>query len=297
MDAARQIVRWSIPGSVFLLITFINSIIIALSLGFSLPEILRSGVVRGLNTPLIILLAASGIPLGFLIYQIYYASQSRGVISGKRGYVKLDHGSEFFRVLGKSHWRKCIELFRCAPIIWKTERVSILGVPILRLQGAVDVPSVTLRNANHGNVYELSKIGCPTQNTVEATDATTELIQVYIQNREANRHLFKSYMDYACSLNERSTLKREYTTLMDLYHGMGASRIGAVLGAASGIAVALLAYNDTPFDWPWTTSLGFVVVLIFTATITITLHRTRMLCWQSILNTVRFDMSWLLDQR
>src|SRR5215217_5779295 len=72
MDSARQVIRWSMPGWVFLfwlaVFQFIQNICVFSSVGTAMEHSALSQLTTGAAAVLI----GSGVPLGFMIYQLYY---------------------------------------------------------------------------------------------------------------------------------------------------------------------------------------------------------------------------------
>jgi hypothetical protein len=67
MDSARQALRWSIPGFVFVLLVFLFDGIRSL---FGIPSGLWQAVAG--DGRLLLGIAAAGLPIGFMMYQIYF---------------------------------------------------------------------------------------------------------------------------------------------------------------------------------------------------------------------------------
>src|SRR5438045_166360 len=86
MDAARQVVRWSIPGTVYILIVGVMQA--AFRRGWYGPT--HVGLAEGAATALLGL--GASLPIGFVIFQIYY-SRYRPLVLGAR-YVSRDRGNE-----------------------------------------------------------------------------------------------------------------------------------------------------------------------------------------------------------
>lgn len=69
MDAARQVVRWSIPGALFLL--FVTSAQFVIEFAWEVP---RRQVFENVGAPTAFLIAAASIPIGFVLWIVYYVT-------------------------------------------------------------------------------------------------------------------------------------------------------------------------------------------------------------------------------
>lgn len=89
MHPERQVLRWSIPGWVFMFTLLLFHFLTLLCQGKTISEIIE--IISFQNTVGIIaaIVIAAGIPLGFIIYQLYYAHPNVypfHIISRDRGY-------------------------------------------------------------------------------------------------------------------------------------------------------------------------------------------------------------------
>jgi len=67
MDTARQVLRWTIPGWVLLVLLFLYD---AVGMAFGAPSTLWQAVWA--DARLLVGFAAAGLPIGFIVYQIYF---------------------------------------------------------------------------------------------------------------------------------------------------------------------------------------------------------------------------------
>ncbi len=72
MDTARQILRYSIPGSLFILSVAVIQAVLWITWKQPIPS-----AISDLPTGLVIGLLASSVPIGFILYQLYYAAMAR----------------------------------------------------------------------------------------------------------------------------------------------------------------------------------------------------------------------------
>src|SRR6478735_6636272 len=113
MDTARQVLRFSIPGSVTLMLGTAFLIISRLLQGDSWDGI--ASAVRG-NVSAVIAIFAS-IPLGFLIYQVYYSTYRAFVWPwpwrwGRRHlWVRVDRGAQVLEDLPEHQLQRIKDTF------------------------------------------------------------------------------------------------------------------------------------------------------------------------------------------
>jgi hypothetical protein len=69
MEPARQLIRWSIPGSVVLLTMASEEVVAAIAFNVSR---LGSRFMAELDPAAAIFVLALGVPIGFLMYQVYF---------------------------------------------------------------------------------------------------------------------------------------------------------------------------------------------------------------------------------
>lgn len=302
MGTARQIVRWSIPGTVFIAVAILSSFILAVSSGYTVADLLTSTLVRMIDTGFVLLVAISGVPVGFLIYQLYYSRQSKGIVFPplpfipRLPFVKADPGSKFFGVLPGGHHEHCKRVLGELPIIWDLKEVNpFASVPVLKYVPLINDITLLRLQGRRGD-------GNPTSETASrarflASPPTQGCaLHDFTSYRERNRHLFKSYMAHVSASYQAPDLKEEYTTLLDLYHAMGACRMAAVLAGLATVGGSLLAYFTESLPGLQNPTVGIVLIVLFVATLFLVLSSTRGLSLQSAIYTVEFDMRRLVPQ-
>ena len=87
LDSARQLLRYSIPGWLFLMFL---AIFFGVEWLVRWPSVFDDPIIRALTSidkssisGLVLFVAAAGIPLGYLIYQVYYFGYWRGLEIGR----------------------------------------------------------------------------------------------------------------------------------------------------------------------------------------------------------------------
>lgn len=242
MDAARQVIRWSIPGTTLLLAFGGFQLLHRWAWGHTTGELLTDPVVQGGGAGKAVLAFATGIPLGFLVYQWYYATYGR-VILGRITY--RDRGTEILRHLPEDATERLAKAVGMREVDLESlvEEGRLLGrMRVLRLH---DVP----RSERHA------------------------LRQRYRDREKANWGLVRSCLDLPQLVGDSGELKCEYTMLSDIFHSVGATRI-AVLSAfvASTTYTAAFHFERWRTDTGGTligTALGVMVLIALLVPLTI----------------------------
>src|SRR5438874_9355276 len=73
MDSARQVVRWSIPGSVFVFVLVALQSVENLLVYGSITTVIHRSALADISSGAAALLVLAGVPFGFLLNQFYYA--------------------------------------------------------------------------------------------------------------------------------------------------------------------------------------------------------------------------------
>lgn len=224
MDSSRQLIRWSIPGYVLLLnLSILFSLWLAVVEGRSFFDEVKA--IGGGGAALI---ALSGLPLGFIVYQVYYHRyKAYGGIPPFRFY-RQDRGIAFlyaFKDLrgsmdvlrwvdghsGPAHIDK-----RMADRVTYTRFLRILLRPEFHLPDCKGSPKTKL------------PINCK------------PCRKAYKDSFVLNWTSTQSLIDYASATADRAWVKGEYTVGSDLYHALGAARTSLSVSVPLAGYVAIL---------------------------------------------------------
>jgi hypothetical protein len=262
VDAARQVVRWSIPGSVFVLFLAIFEFVMVVVRDHSLdaiaqlPEAQKTAV--GLTAVLI-----STIPLGFLLYQLYYFRYMRGTLLVFPRVALRDRGADILGALPEEARGLIEERTGETPILcdWYTRKriwPGRLSVLVLHKQ---------YRNRNGRESFRAS--------------------------RQKNWNLLRTYLDIVCIKAESMEFKHEYTTVSDIYHAQGASRISVLL--AWIVYVALQGFEGLAHlkDHLAASIVAFVIVSSIAALFWFVLTEARAGTHSTLDDTLRYTLVWL----
>lgn len=230
MDSARQIIRWSIPGWLFLFALAVAEVINAIFWGFSVGDVIATPSAKALSPAIVLLLIASGIPVGFIIYQAYYAYFGATVILNT---VTLDRGGEILQCFDEDTLTQLGKVgIEYRPTTHMSERKRTLPFvrPVRKLLREFRNP---------------------------------EGRRTYAERAQANWYGVRSFVDIICLVSGQDEIKKEYTAISDIYHALGASRVGLAL---AGLTYAVYNYGAIRHEWPGSTlstvaATGVVVVL------------------------------------
>ena len=222
MDTSRQVIRWTIPGTVFVLVAF--------GVRGVTCRLMECGSVD-LEPAMVALLVGSVLPLGFALYQLYFFGYHRA----QWWRMPLDRGQ---RVL--CHLRANVPdgfsamLDRCG---WDAENLQ---------------PAPTRQRSFPliGTVHYLPE-------DQRSREAVRRYRRRGVSNMAALNTIIDAIADGASPSRER--IREEYVTLSDVYHAQGASRsatLWASVAAAASTFPPLAAAVDSYSQWAWTNAVA-----------------------------------------
>jgi hypothetical protein len=271
VDTGRQVLRFSIPGSIAVLYAAGLILVGRLAQGDSLHTV--TDAVDKNVAGLVVLLAS--IPLGFLIYQIYYASYKPFVwlwlISrAPDGWIRLDRGSQILSVFSSQQIEALEEVFGVTLDITKPHRRAQRGL-------ARVVPLLELSNAYRAQF-----------------ESPARAAEQYRSRWYQNWDVLRALVDICESTEATRGIKREYTTLSDLYHALGASRTALWVAWVASTIVTLI-YVANGHGNLETGLLSVVGGLVLTSAGLVVLHQTRRQTWMSAQASLKFGLLWIFD--
>lgn len=250
MDTARQVVRWSIPGSVLLIVA------LAVDVMSRLFERLHGarGPLISVGSSAVALFALATIPLGYLVYQLYYSREGR-IRRFPRSMVPIDRGHMILWSLDLQVRQAALDrlggpgfdpdLFtvHTAPtgesvqtsrdgnwVWWPAQRLQKLRLGIGHQRLTVEsqrprLPSEWKRRLNPWDGFY--------------ADRRHRRAGYYFASQ---RHLLllRTLLAVIAKDDQGKALAAEYTSLSDIYHGLGATRTALALGVVAGFCVRLL---------------------------------------------------------
>jgi hypothetical protein len=270
MDVGRQVLRFSIPGSILLLWSVFGIILMRVIAGVHLTtatEPLRENL-----SAFAAILAT--IPVGFIVYQIYYVFYRPMFLGWPMiwygRWIRLDRASQVLSHFEEDQIQALRDLFGAeldVSVAHEPEKLwPFRYLRLLRL------------SQDYRNRHE---------------DKTTARA-AYRQRWHGNWDVLRAVIDISEASDATSGVKREYANLSDIYHALGATRM-AIWGAwfaASGVTLAATVNLHEPLpNWLY----GLLSFSLITAMILVVLHETRRQTWFSASKSLLFGLRWIFD--
>ena len=268
MDAARQVVRWSIPGSLFLLLGV--STIAALQLTWGVPAKSVLGIGKA-SSALLIIAPFASIPIGFVVWIVYYVGYQPvrwHLLSRllRQPIVALDRGGfilakmseagpdvlELCRQFNGDKWEISAVPLVTPPLRtrWPKEAFIAESEPKTITYHFFNPSDPDFRDPTplftvgqwSGKRRTVSKLLNPlhiltltpapsTENggSVEARRASKALTDEYRKFCKQNWTLVNSIVTSSSRTDPNGSLQKEFTESMDIYHSLGTVRTSATL--------------------------------------------------------------------
>lgn len=251
MDAARQVIRWSIPGSVFLLVLGILQLTSGLVVTRSLERVATGTI---MTAPAVAMVTLASVPLGFLLYQGYF------FIYGHLRYrylVNFDRGTDILTRLDDA---------------FVTRIASRLHVP-LDLESMTEnwFPMETLFPAL-SNAFPRLRQRFPLIMLQEAHRSSSGAGR-YIERQRNNWHLVRCILDEQA--RESTIVKSEFTTISDIYHALGAVRVATTFALATFLTYNVFDNHSVLQEQPGWTAAALVLSLALVLALRLVLRRAR----------------------
>ncbi|QSE94208.1 hypothetical protein JWS13_39225 [Rhodococcus pseudokoreensis] len=269
MDTARQALRWSIPGAVFVLLIYTVQLSLHLidGTGDEFPGVK--------NTGMAVLSILAGIPVGFMIYQVYYARYApfgRSIFHGASGrlyYVRLNRGADIFRryfkcggtaeflqyVSSTDAVQRAIERHSSGsefPYASKERAFAIKYLSVLRLKDPALIScwdsEVCTCSIRCFCVTEKKLPFSPEPRDVTKCKCARRRFAVYFRE---DWGLAQAALDVVDTFKTGAGIKSEYTTGSDLYHALGAVRIAVVMSLAIVLCYDITLHRDDLLATGW----------------------------------------------
>ena len=307
MDAARQVLRFSIPGSVLLLLVFGYIVAGQLIEGVPLAQISHRAA-QNVGAAVAIL---ASIPLGFVVYQLYYLSFHPFVRVGLRWgrrWPRIDRGGRVLSILSPDELDDLNRAFGIAEA--EVVEAKDESVPEDRLDTDPDPLDVdpgwggTVGSDNwleYLGVQRLSPRYLAQFSRINPDDplANREAYKLAADRYEKrwyrNWDALRALIDQAKSVPEGEVVKNEYTTLSDIYHALGACRTAATM--AWVVSAILLALN---VSWggadPGDAAIAVLVTGLVSAFLWWVLNETRRQTWKSAQRALQYGLRYVLHR-
>jgi hypothetical protein len=265
MDVARQVLRFSIPGSLFLIsslgLIIMGRVIAGDDLGDTIDAI-------GDNlSPAVAVVAA--VPIGFIVYQVYYVTY-RPVLWPfsllAHPWVRLDRGSQILSVF--SH-----------------EQVQAIG----RAFEEPHIDTTKPYDRAQSGIAHLLRILRLNDEYIDRQGGKKQAVKAYKARWGLNWNVLRAVVDLSEAKAETAVVKREYVALSDLYHALGASRTALWMGWWTSVIAALidLGYEDGSL---FNDTIGVVAGALLALGLVLVLHATRRQTWDSAEASLKYGL-------
>lgn len=279
MEPSRQLIRFSIPGAIFVL-----SAVGTYAFGkFMLGT--RFGDVESLTTLTTSITAiAASLPFGFLFYQFYHWRYGPHIFGGL---VTRDRGRDALAGLSDDTLARLRKLFNARLDVRRHHRV--VSFPVVRKLKLLRVNKEKLRAR-----YKDIRLGNDEDKLLFEKD-NRSIRRIYTDNWYENWDVFRALLDLAATKGERPEIRQTFTSLYDIYHSLGASRLAVVAGPFAAV-LYLVGFNQGTIDAHHGRSIGALVAIVAVSLLTAyILHRTRIATWKSTISRVRLDLASCLQ--
>lgn len=199
MDSARQVIRWSMPGWVFLFWLGVFQTIQNICVYGSVGTAMEHSALTQLSTGAAAIVIGSGVPLGFLIYQLYYHAYDHWM---PLSLAPQDRGGEILRCLPCDVQAE-LKAYEPTLVIDEMCEPSTLG--LLPIIFGPNLPRLKAEFRNRGGK------------------------NAYRKNRQINFEVVRFYFTVISAEVKSETFKQEYTNMSDIYNAIGASRTALIL--------------------------------------------------------------------
>jgi hypothetical protein len=270
LDTARQVLRFSIPGSITLLAIAGYLVLGRLLQGDSWDAV---GQAVAENVSAVVAIVAA-IPAGFLIYQIYYSTyravvwpwRPRPFKDGKR-WVRIDRGRQILALLPPDQQASVGKLFNV----------------VLQLDSILDQEQSWLGKRAHA--FSLK---------YEYWAKGPDPLDRYRDRWQENWNIVRALVEISDSTDAGAAIRSEYMTLSDIYHALGACRAGVQLAWLVS-ASACIAYIVDGQSF-WGSALTMVLTLLATLVLFWVFHRARGHTWVSAQESLKFGLTALFKR-
>jgi len=203
MDTARQVIRWSIPGWVFLFMLALLQILTWLGEGRPVGSIIEIGI-PFITPGAVAMVVTAGVPLGFILYQVYYSWYGAVL---PFCFVNRDRGAEILLALPQSV---------------RDMLASIEGQ-------ALDLEDMSDCIGPYFMPYPFRRLKSEYRNTAGKTR--------FAEKVHHNWDLIRFWLHRICFINKTELLRSEVITLSDIYHAVGAARAALFLACLAHLLV------------------------------------------------------------
>ncbi len=279
MDAARQVLRFSIPGAVLLLNGMLCFMIYRRVQGVGFEQ--TSALMRANVEPLVGVLAT--IPVGFVVYQAYYFNYGPTVkpwpLRWDGRTVRADRGYQVLCKLPR-------------PMVAAMARDFKISVDLTHADERAPDPGPFHRHPLKKSFYWLLIFRLDPEWTAGEPDRDARR-EAYSCRWHDNWDALRALVDIAATLPGAGQIKDEYVALADLYHALGAART-AVSASWMAAVVLALTHIGRIAAAPLQCALGLLLITTLSTMLWVVFHIARRRTWKSAASFLRVALRWLL---
>lgn len=260
MDTTRQILRYSIPGAIALILAVFFVTVTQLLTGTDLSSIMES--LRENGSAVLAIVAV--VPLGFFLYQVYHLTYRPFVFPWLKvkdtRWVRVDRGATVLDSLPELQIEKMKAIFGLAQL---------------------DTKDATMRATGWGRIGKAQVLS---EDYRKGCDA----VKRYSTRWRTNWQVLRVLIEVADGSGKAGSLKDEYVVLSDIYHALGACRTGVQLAWLTSVAAVFVTFDSGAAD-------GAVLALLLNLFLGFccfwTFHRARGRTWISAEACLRFGLA------
>lgn len=269
MDAARQVLRFSIPGSVFLLVF---AVLVCLGRLYQHDSLRIVSQALDNNASALVALLAS-IPIGFVIHQVYYLGFGPFVKTlrsrdGER-WIQIDRGRFIFRQFQEPELDAIRALFD-ADLDQRHAHAQASGTIAARL-----------------NAF------CLHPDYVAEFPSPEDARKGYKAEWHENWDVVRALVERIAADPRTAMVGAEYSTLSDIYHALGACRTACVLAWVGAITVSGITVLNHHANAPLA-CLGALAGATIALGLAFLFHKTRGKTWKSAEASLIYGVRWAI---
>lgn len=280
MDTARQVLRFSIPGSLLILWAIACFLILRRFQGVTFLE--SSNLIRDNVGALVAVLAT--IPIGFVVYQAYYFGYGPVVrtwhLPWDGRFVRLDRGSQILHHLEEDQIEALNEIFKT-------------NLDVSKPYDRVHDPGWWFAHPVRKLYFWAGKLEL-NQTWLEVFPDKRNRKRCYERRWHENWDVLRAVLDISGSIEGSGQIKQEYTILSDIYHGLGASRKAITFGWLVVAILAILHFGRIESHWRGSIE-GLAAITALTFFVNSALYVTRRRTWKSAAASLRLSLRWLFS--
>jgi hypothetical protein len=276
MNPSRQLLRYTIPGGVFVLVA---AVLIGVRRWVEVPVSGKSQeTIATLHQPLkdlageALAAIAAAVIFGFMIYQIYYVLY-RPIILHR--WARFDRGAEIIKKLKKKDQRWIADVYGL--------KCGADGIPKF-----IELVTHKTKPIPWFRVWRLQRLN-PTGTVKKETKAKLE--KDYRKQWYRNATMVQSLTDMLGS-NGADAVRSDYNTLSDVYHALGAIIIALWIAFVAAIVDVAAAHRMIVTGHPVRLAIGGGTLFAVAIVVTLICEHNRRDTLLTMTNQLAMDLRW-----